>query len=117
MPLAPTPCKDPLCHAIATSRGACDEHQREAWQGSNRKQTLPKDWNTRRNIVLKRDKGICHICGEPGSDSVDHVIPGEDHSLENLSPAHLNVPPYCHRYKSSVEGNKARGAYRVRERK
>lgn len=41
--------------------------------------------------VLRRDKGICHLCDQPGADTADHVIPaahgGTDH-LDNLKAAH-----------------------------
>lgn len=33
----------------------------------------------------------CHLCGEEGADTMDHLLPrsmGGDHSLENLRPAH-----------------------------
>ncbi|MGB3604228.1 MAG: HNH endonuclease [Gordonia sp. (in: high G+C Gram-positive bacteria)] len=35
---------------------------------------------------------VCHICGLPGADSADHVIPrslGGPDTLDNLRPAHL----------------------------
>lgn len=36
---------------------------------------------------------VCIICGRPGSDSADHVIPRADggavYDLDNLGPAHL----------------------------
>ena len=55
--------------------------------------------NTRR--IRERNKRIltasdlCHICGEPGADAVDHVVPltrgGADEAW-NLRPAHHNRP-------------------------
>lgn len=33
----------------------------------------------------------CHLCGEPGADTADHILPrsaGGDDSLDNLRPAH-----------------------------
>lgn len=71
---------------------------------SARSRRLPANWKTIRKAVLKRDAGICHLCGQPGADTVDHVIPGDDHRLENLAPVHDRVEPHCHRAKSSAEG-------------
>lgn len=45
---------------------------------------------------------ICHICGEPGADAVDHVIPLARGGLDiasNKKPAHHNVEPKCNRVK------------------
>jgi 5-methylcytosine-specific restriction enzyme A len=51
---------------------------------------------------------ICHICGVRGGDFLDHKVPGDDHSLDNLDWAHDRVPPHCHRTKSSREGAAAK---------
>ncbi|HEX5119827.1 MAG TPA: hypothetical protein VFW65_31970 [Pseudonocardiaceae bacterium] len=63
--------------------------------------------------ILARDRYLCHVCGGPGADAVDHVIPGDDHRDSNLAAIHDATPPHCHRYKSSAEGNTAR--WRLRE--
>jgi 5-methylcytosine-specific restriction endonuclease McrA len=115
--LAPTPCLETDCRDHATRYGRCEQHQRPAWFGSTRKQRLPKDWTTRRLVVLKRDKGVCYICGEPGADTIDHVIPGDDHSLHNLKAVHDKVAPHCHRTKSSTEGHQAKQGNKTKRRK
>lgn len=113
---APTPCLDAQCNETATYEGRCEKHQRPPWQGSWRKQTLPKDWNTRRLIVLRRDQGTCYLCGGEGADTVDHVIPGDNHSLENLKAVHDRTPPHCHRYKTTKEAHDAQRGMRTKRR-
>lgn len=42
--------------------------------------------------VLRRDGGICHLCGKPGANSVDHLVPesqGGRTTSPNLKAAHL----------------------------
>lgn len=61
------------------------------WEGSTRRNRLPRDWAKRRLKVLARDGGRCQlrekpgepICGARGNE-VDHIQRGDDHSLENL---------------------------------
>lgn len=113
--LAPTPCLEPGCHEHAINHGRCQQHQRY-WQGSRRNKRLPPDWSTRRLIVLKRDKGICYICGEPGADTVDHIQPGDNHELSNLAAVHDRTPPHCHRYKSAVEGHTTQQGNKTKRR-
>lgn len=84
-----------------------------AWEGSDRKSRLPAHWaKVIVPRVMRTHAGICHVCGEPGSDAVDHVAHGDDHSDANLRPIHQDVHPYCHRFKSSTEGNGAKRALR-----
>ena len=111
---APTPCLE--CSDYAVNRGRCAKHQREPWLGSTRRDRLPKDWNTRRLIVLKRDNGICYLCGIEGADTIDHVIPGDNHDLSNLKPVHDRTPPHCHRKKTAMEGAEAAKANRIKRR-
>ena len=113
--LAPTPCLETNCHNHVTTQGRCQEHQRP-WAGSTRKQRLPPDWATRRLIVLKRDNGVCHLCGGDGADTVDHVTQGDNHSLTNLAPVHDRTPPHCHRFKSSTEGHQAQQGNKTKRR-
>lgn len=59
-----------------------------------------------RNARILAACDICHICGRPGADAVDHVIPlarGGSEAAGNLRPAHHDVEPYCNR----VKGTKA----------
>lgn len=64
-----------------------------------------KAWRNLRASIL-RQSDICHICGQPGADAVDHVIPlargGSNHPT-NLKPAHHNTGDRCNR----VKGDKA----------
>ena len=42
-------------------------------------------------LVLQEYGTICHLCGQPGADTADHIVPrshGGDDSLGNLRPAH-----------------------------
>jgi 5-methylcytosine-specific restriction protein A len=82
------------------------------WAGSTRRARLPKEWHAQRQRILRIHGRICHLCGGPGADAVDHVRPGDDHSDENLRPVHDKVPPHCHRAKSSAEGGQANGVRR-----
>lgn len=75
------------------------------WNSSNRRKRLPKNWNSLRKTVLKRDPQ-CKLRYEgcqSRSTEVDHVIAGDDHRLTNLQ----GVCGFCHRLKSSAEGRKA----------
>lgn len=87
------------------------------WDSSNRSSRLPGNWDSIRQKVRKRDDYQCtwtdRVEGErvrcPGpADDVDHIKPGDDHSLENLrSLCHAH-----HARKTSREGHFANWAQR-----
>lgn len=61
-----------------------------------------------RNKRILAASDICHLCGEPGADAIDHVIPlarGGTDDPWNLKPAHHNTPNShgikCNRTKSA----------------
>jgi 5-methylcytosine-specific restriction protein A len=77
-----------------------------AWSGSTRSSRLPAKWDQlRREADRLNPNRTCHVCGRPGGDELDHIVPGDDHSQNNLAWIH-NDP--CHRQKSSREGAAAR---------
>lgn len=57
---------------------------------------MSRGWGGRKVPALKAQvfaaQGrVCHLCGMPGADSIDHVLPralGGDDGLNNLRPAH-----------------------------
>lgn len=75
-----------------------------SWETSNRRQRLPREWQTIRRRILRRDEGRCYVCGQSGADGVDHIVPGDDHSDGNLAAIHSRP---CHAIKSSREGRAA----------
>ena len=72
-----------------------------------------RPWSRKVARILRRDAGICHLCGGDGADSADHLVPwshgGSDHD-SNLAAVHHKVAPYCNRVRgtSSIEAARAR---------
>lgn len=102
----PSPCLEEKCVEVAWKYGRCERHQKQAFIGTNRSERLPKDWQTRRRIVLNRNQGICVAtdCQEDATD-VDHIRRGDDHSLTNLQ----GLCASHHATKTAYEGQIAKG--------
>jgi 5-methylcytosine-specific restriction protein A len=97
MRYATTPCLNTGCPNIAVKAGRCKAHEVQ-YKVVTRRDRLPADWNTRRIVVLNRDKYICYLCDDDSvkATDVDHVVAGDDHSLTNLKAAHR----WCHQVKT-----------------
>lgn len=105
MPRAPKTCSVPLCPHVQP----CPDHPKIPWAGSTRRTELPKDWETRRKRVLRRDR-ICTLgttCGGLAlSCEVHHRGDKHDHSLENLG----GVCKACHAEATQQQAAEARRA-------
>lgn len=59
-----------------------------------------RPWRRLTARIVRRDGGICHLCGKPGATSADHLVPvsrGGTNDPSNLKAAH----PYCNRVRSN----------------
>lgn len=77
--------------------------------------TQPPGWKRTHARILRRDRGICYLCGQPGANTVDHVTPvaeGGSHADANLKAAHAHP---CHAAKTERE--RLRGLARRQRRR
>jgi 5-methylcytosine-specific restriction protein A len=88
-----------------------------SWYTSDRHDRLPPNWDDLRVQVMRRDGGKCKIRLDDGCEveatDVDHINPGDDHSLSNLRAA----CGYCHVRKSAREGNAAKARMRAKAKR
>ncbi len=61
-----------------------------AWENSDRRAHLPRNWpELRRQAGLLNPGHICHVCGRPGGEALDHKNGDrDDHRQENLDWVH-----------------------------
>lgn len=77
-----------------------------------------RPWTRTKARVIRRDAGICHLCGRPGADTADHIVPvahhGAVYDLANLAAAHHDVWPHCNRLRGDRSIPEARTAIAAR---
>src|SRR5437867_12064203 len=93
MPTLMRPCPGRCGRLIASPARRCPacERARDVARGTTTERGLGWSYQRKRERVLARDGYVCWLCGLPGADTVDHVIPrarGGDDSDENLRAAH-----------------------------
>lgn len=103
-------CAQPGCPELTTA-SHCPTHTPKPWANAEqRRPNVPRGraMQTRNARILRRDRGICHVCGGPGADRVDHLIPQAHGGTEddaNLAAIH-DKP--CHATKSRAEAQRGR---------
>ena len=104
-----TVCARPGCPEL-TDSSYCAEHAPKPWATSTRNQRVASGSRQQADakLVMRRDRGICHVCHKPGADQVDHVIPtylGGPDTPANKAPIHAQP---CHADKTKAERIDAR---------
>lgn len=106
MSRAAKPCNQHGCPNLAP----CPVHRPPAWVNSTRRTKTGSGWEQQRRAqrVMRRYSAICHVCGQPEADAVDHVIPlsenGPD-TEDNMRPIHKRP---CHVEKTAAESARAK---------
>lgn len=76
------------------------------------KRTSDNTYRKNRAAILEGDP-LCWICGRPGADTADHVVPhfqGGDDSQDNLRPAHAQ----CNSKRGAIDKSRAAAARQQR---
>ena len=109
MPTAPRlPCTAPGCANLKP----CTVHPPRGWAKNRRRARgialSGSAEQARAQRIIRRDRGICYVCGKPGADQADHVVArsnGGPDTDENMRAIHGE--PY-HRIKTAEEAADAR---------
>lgn len=119
MPKRPNkPCRRRGCSALTrNANGYCDEHQADAAPWRHDKSSAERGYGTRwrklREIVLRRDAGICRCaeCARLGrvriATEVDHIRPKAEGGTDDLSNLRA-IAKECHKIKTQAESKRAR---------
>lgn len=71
-----------------------------------------RPWRRLRDRIIRRDGGICHLCGQPGADSADHIVAvahgGALYDPTNLAAVHHDAGARCNRVRGSRSIEQAR---------
>jgi 5-methylcytosine-specific restriction enzyme A len=76
-----------------TARCPACMRARDAARGTTTERGLGWSYQRKRQRILERDRFVCALCGHPGADSVDHVVPrsrGGSNDDSNLRAAHAH---------------------------
>ena len=105
--MIPRPC---LTCGRASRGTRCPEHtrefqrQRDIARGTPTQRGYDAAWRALRPAILARDGYVCQLCGLPGADSVDHIIPMAQGG-DRLDPSNLRA---AHRSCNSAAGGATR---------
>lgn len=97
-------CSAPRCPHLLP----CPDHTLAPWATSTRRRKhTTSGWEQQRRAkrVMRRYRGVCHVCGQAGADEVDHVDPNGPDDESNLRPIHSRP---CHLDKTQAEATRAR---------
>lgn len=115
---APTPCRHFGCRNVVTEPGFCTEHAREqtGWvsdkrRGSRHARGYGAAWVKLRELVLKRDGGLCQPCLRARrvtrATQVDHIKPKAEGGTDEESNQQ-SICDACHKAKTARESARAR---------
>jgi len=63
------------------------------------------EWQRLRRVVLAHDRGVCAACGQPGADTVAHIVPRKQGGAD--TPANLrSLHAACHSRESAARGER-----------
>ena len=116
MPSRPlVPCSAPGCRELVEGKGKCSRHKVSRKSGSHDVRVTGRRWMRLREMVLRRDGGLCVPCKNAGrvtvATQVDHIVPLAKGSIPDDLAGCQAICDRCHAVKSAQE----RGATPKRE--
>ena len=115
---APTPCRHFGCRRVVAEPGFCSDHaqERTGWvsdsrRGSRHARGYGAAWTRLRDLVLKRDGGLCQPCLRARrvtrATQVDHIKSKAEGGTDDESNLQSICEP-CHKAKTARESARAR---------